>query len=150
MLEYYRKSNHVTFLQKLPTLFILIFLKKDSRKPILRKKWCILANPNSIVRLQGKLLYVHDTGYARVETLHKNTVLRMSIPIVSPKIMDIMRVETHNNIVYLKCNDNTHTLHFHINSTVTLDLHWLPSQGLEGFRFEWIQPHVSSWLSLCT
>ena len=132
---------------KIDNIIHLNIQKKRLKKTDSEEKWCMLANPDSIVRLEGTLLYVHDNGYARIETMYKDNALRISIPIVSQKIINIMRIETHNNVVCLRCNNNTNTLEFNINSNIILDLHWILSKGLEGFRFEWIHPPVSSWLN---
>lgn len=118
-------------------------------------KWIQLANPDSTVTLHGKLLYTYDL-FARVElTIPDNSEcekVRVSIPLVSQMIADLICVEeTSANDNETKTNRMTYQssdqiLEFEDNCDALIELHWIPSQGLEGFRFEWLEPLIGEWI----
>lgn len=109
-------------------------------------KWIQLANPNSSTTLHGKILYFHD-GLARVELPDKDN-MRISVPLMSYKINDIVTTQvTEDGLkVKLEYPNCEYPLEIEAGDTI-IELHWNQYQGLEGFRFEWIQPSISEWLS---
>jgi exoribonuclease R len=128
------------------TIIQMNMVKNKTKTVDSEMKWIKLANPETCLRLNVNVLYFQD-GNARVE-LPEYDDMRMTIPIISHKIEDIVKFTEYDNaekinFEYTNCD---YPLTLEIGKAV-IDLHWNQNQGLEGFRFEWIEPCISEWLS---
>lgn len=127
------------------TIIQMNLVKNKTKLVDSEMKWTQLAKPDISTRLEVNVLYFHD-GNARVE-LPEYDNMRLSIPIISHKIADIVACIVGNNgeqmtLEYINCEPLV------LNSgRAVVELHWNQNQGLEGFHFEWIEPCISEWLS---
>lgn len=104
--------------------------------------WIKIASKNENVQLVGELAYVSD-NYARID-ISSPIENRIFIPMISNNITDIIKVSDD----HLENLTNNSKLEFE-SKEVVINLFWISSKGLEGFRFEWLQPPISKWLAEC-
>jgi len=109
-------------------------------------KWSLLASPDCYIQLKGKLLYQNDL-YARVDIIEPKE-MRISIPLISRKITDLVKIinNSESNSFSLEYNETT-TLEISNEVDLQVNLYWTSSEGLDGFRFEWVNPPICEWLS---
>ena len=85
---------------------------------------------NKICKSIGKLIYIDSENY-----IMKG---------IFQDITDIIKVSDD----HLENLTNNSKLEFE-SKEVVINLFWISSKGLEGFRFEWLQPPISKWLAEC-
>lgn len=86
------------------------------------------------VIIKGKILYIQDS-FARIE----NENLRISIPIVSRKIEDLIHIQKNENIYEIVIEDNT--FYMNINDEVEIKISYDKLKGIEGIIYEWMSPN---------
>ena len=87
------------------------------------------------VVIKGKLLYIED-GFARIE----NENLRISIPIVSRKIEDLVHIQKNEDIYEIVVEDIT--FYMNVNDEVEIKISYDKLKGIEGITYEWMSPNL--------
>tara|TARA_Y100000389_G_scaffold17613_1_gene15376 strand:+ start:8719 stop:10488 length:1770 start_codon:yes stop_codon:yes gene_type:complete len=105
-------------------------------------KWVSIAKPNQNVMLKGTLLYVSELN-ARIH-ITEPIDSEINVPIVSNKIYDLVSIKTEKDSYILNLDNYTFTF---TPGNVTLNLFWIHTYGLEGLKFEWLDPPISNWLN---
>tara|TARA_B100002052_G_scaffold297509_1_gene328390 strand:- start:1490 stop:3244 length:1755 start_codon:yes stop_codon:yes gene_type:complete len=111
------------------------------------KNWISILKGNSQITLEGKLLYVQDYK-AKVEIiLNDNTNIRIFIPLISHKIEELFIITGLNeeySLEYLHSNTN---LKFKTESNIIVELYFTENQGLDGYKFKWIEPNIEEFIN---
>ena len=126
------------------TIAMLNLVKNKTKSVDSELKYIELAkNSEHDYTFTANLLYIHD-GYARIE-LPNHENMRLSIPIVSRKIRDIITIREDEdakiNLEYLGSDPLVMEI-----GEVEIELYWNKNQGLEGFQFNWLYPPIGEWL----
>ena len=86
------------------------------------------------ISLKGRLLYICD-GYARIESDN----LRASIPIVSRKIDDLIKIYKSDDTYEILIED--HSFYLNVDDEVDISISYDKLRGIEGISYEWISPN---------
>lgn len=117
--------------------------------------WTSIINKNSKIMFQGKLLYVQDYK-ARIELIINNKIMKIFIPLISKKIEKLFIIDTVNDDKDHDTLNNTYSLRylhsnanliFENNSNINVEIYFCAHQGLDGYKFKWIQPNVEEFLN---
>ena len=87
------------------------------------------------VIIKGKLLYIQD-GFARIE----NENLRVSIPVLSRKIEDLIHIQKNEDSYEIIVEDIT--FYMNVNDEVEIKICYDTLKGIEGITYEWMSPNL--------
>jgi len=96
---------------------------------------------SNYINLKGNILNVEDFN-VRVQLENDRCIY---VNLVSEKIYENIEIEKKENKIYLTCDGKNIVID--INEDVELKLHFNRSDGLDGFKFEWIVPNIHEFLT---
>ena len=93
---------------------------------------------SNYINLKGKILNVEDFN-VRVQFENDRCIY---VNLVSEKIYENIAIEKKEHEIHMTCEGKM----LIIDKNVELKLHFNRSEGLDGFRFEWVHPNIHEFL----
>lgn len=101
-----------------------------------------IKNPNKVVDISGKILSIND-DFAYVEIENYTAYIRM----IPYELKDIISINHIDDILVVKCRETE--LKYDISMDFNVKMYWIDTLGIDGLRFEWLNPHISKFIKCC-